>query len=329
MKRIVVLGSGSFAGSQYINYTLSENVEIIGINRSAPTSATFLPYLDSPYIARFRFYQYDLNKDLPQIKQCLNEFQPDIIVDFAGQGMVAESWQHPEQWYQTNIVSKVKLHQFLVDKVWLKRYVRISTPEVYGSSESMIDERAVFNPSTPYAVSHAAIDMSLQTYYKQYGFPVIFTRFSNFYGAGQQLYRIIPRTILYALTNQTLGLHGGGHAIRAFIHGKDVAQAINKSIDNGAPGETYHFSTSDFVSIRQLVQLIHSQMGLDHDSLVTITDDRPGKDSKYLMDDGKSRKLLGWTPLVSLQEGVAQTVDWVTLNMDELLRYPLNYQHKE
>lgn len=329
MKKIVVLGSGSFAGSQYIHHTLAPDTKIIGINRSAQTSALFLPYLSSPHVENFTFLQLDINKDLPQIFQCLDDFEPDIIVDFAGQGMVAESWQQPHQWYQTNVVSKVKLHQFLIDKAWLKRYIRISTPEVYGSSESMIDESAVFNPSTPYAVSHAAIDMSLKTFHKQYGFPVVFTRYSNFYGAGQQLYRIIPRTILYALSDQVLSLHGGGHAIRAFIHGKDVAQAINKAIDYGVTGETYHFSTTDFVSIRELVQRIHQQMGVDHDSLVTISDDRPGKDLKYLMDDTKSRRDLGWTPTVSLDEGIAQTVAWVTKNRDALLKYPLNYEHKE
>jgi dTDP-glucose 4,6-dehydratase len=248
MNKILVLGSNSFAGSQYVEHTLNHDVQILGINRSAERSHIFLPHLDSPFIHNYEFKQLDLNLDFEQIQKVLLDFEPEVIVDFAGQGMVAESWQQPEQWYQTNIVAKAKLHNFLKDKSWLKKYIRISTPEVYGSCEEKIDETATYNPSTPYAVSHAAIDMSLKAYQKQYDFPVVFTRYSNFYGPGQQLYRIIPRTIVYALTNQTLQLHGGGKAVRAFIHGQDVASAINASIKSGVVGETYHFSTDSFVS---------------------------------------------------------------------------------
>jgi dTDP-glucose 4,6-dehydratase len=243
--------------------------------------------------------------------------------------MVAESWQAPHQWYQTNIVSKVRLHQFLSTKSWLEKYIRISTPEVYGSSSSLIDETAQYNPSTPYAVSHAAIDMSLKAYFQHYGFPVVFTRFSNFYGPSQQLYRIIPRTIIYALTGQKLMLHGGGTATRAFIHGKDVAQAITCCIENGKLGETYHFSTDDFVTIKQLVQRIHVLMDIDHQSATENTQDRPGKDLRYLMDDSKARKTLKWTPTVELASGLSGTIDWVKANLSEIKTLPMNYQHKE
>jgi dTDP-glucose 4,6-dehydratase len=328
MDRILVLGSNSFAGSQYIAQSLNDNNQIVGINRSAENNDIFLPYKNTEKSQNYQFKQLDINNDFAKITAYLNYFQPDVIVDFAGQGMVAESWQHPEQWYQTNIVSKAKLHNFLKDKSWLKKYIRISTPEVYGSSNNLIDENAVYNPSTPYAVSHAAIDMSLKAYQKQYDFPVVFTRYSNFYGPGQQLYRIIPRTIIYALTNQTLQLHGGGKAIRAFIHGQDVASAINASIKSGVVGETYHFSTDSFVSIKDLVKQIHDLMGLEHDKLVTVSEDRPGKDLQYLMDDSKAKEQLNWQPSVSLTEGLKQTIEWVRLNLNEINSLPLNYQHK-
>tara|TARA_R110001583_G_scaffold131271_1_gene283007 strand:- start:19834 stop:20823 length:990 start_codon:yes stop_codon:yes gene_type:complete len=328
MNKILVLGSNSFAGSQYITHSLSDENQMFGINRSTEHSHIFLPHLDSPSIYNYEFKQLDLNLDFEGIQKVLLDFEPEVIVDFAGQGMVAESWQQPEQWYQTNIVAKAKLHNFLKDKSWLKKYIRISTPEVYGSCEEKIDETAIYNPSTPYAVSHAAIDMSLKAYQKQYDFPVIFTRYSNFYGPGQQLYRIIPRTIIYALTNQMLQLHGGGKAIRAFIHGQDVASAINASIKKGVVGDTYHFSTDSFVSIKDLVRQIHDLMGLEHDKLVTVSEDRPGKDLQYLMDDSKAREQLNWKPSVSLTDGLKQTIEWVTLNLNEIKSLSLNYQHK-
>jgi dTDP-glucose 4,6-dehydratase len=301
----------------------------LGINRSDESGDLFLPYRKSEFCSHYRFLQLDLNHDFERICSELKRFEPQVIVDFAGQGMVAESWQRPEQWYQTNIVSKVKLHQFLCGKSWLKKYIRISTPEVYGSSDSLIDESAAYNPSTPYAVSHAAIDMSLNAYLKQFGFPVVFTRFSNFYGPGQQLYRIIPRTIIYALTGQKLMLHGGGHAVRAFIHAHDVARSIQAVIERGQLGETYHFSGNDFVTIKSLVERIHHIMKVDHHALVQTTEDRLGKDLKYLMNDTKAKSELGWQQQIALSDGLSQTIDWVKTNISEILNSPLNYQHKE
>lgn len=328
MPRILVLGSNSFAGSQYIAYSLNAETQIMGINRSAESSDIFLPYKSNSFSQQYTFKQLDLNKDFAQLATEMELYRPEYIVDFAGQGMVAESWQQPEQWYQTNILAKVKLHSFLKDKTWLRKYIRVSTPEVYGSSEAKITESAHYNPSTPYAVSHAATDMSLMAYYRQYDFPVVFTRFSNFYGAGQQLYRIIPRTIIYALSNKTLSLHGGGKAVRAFIHGKDIASAIQSCISKGEAGQTYHFSTDSFISVKYLVEKIHAQMQIKQGSLVEVTADRPGKDLKYLMDDTKARTELTWTPNISLDEGITDTIKWVQQNLQEILHLPLEYQHK-
>ena len=328
-QRIVVLGANSFAGSQFVAGALAAGHRVTGINRSAESSATFLPYRQSKLKHHYQFQQLDINQHFEQTCQLLEEVKPAFIVDFAGQGMVAESWQNPLQWYQTNFISKVKLHEFLRQQAWLQRYVRISTPEVYGSSESQITENNHYLPSTPYAVSHAAIDMSLRTYFQQYDFPVIFTRFSNFYGPGQQLYRIIPRTIIYALTGKKLQLHGGGKAIRAFIYGSDIANGILAALNHGTPGDCYHFSTSEFVSIKELVQLICDKMALDFEQLVEVAPDRPGKDLRYLMDDSKAQTALQWQPETCLSSGIEATIDWVKSNLEEIQQLPLNYIHKE
>lgn len=326
---IFVLGANSFAGSQFIASALKAGHRVVGINRSAESSSIFLPYRKMPNCADYGFHQLDINQDFEAICDLLNQTKPQYVVDFAGQGMVAESWQNPLQWYQTNFISKVKLHEFLRQQSWLKRYVRISTPEVYGSSESVIPENNHYLPSTPYAVSHAAIDMSLRTYFNQYNFPIVFTRFSNFYGPGQQLYRIIPRTIIYALTGQKLQLHGGGKAIRAFIYGADVGSAVLAALNKGEPGESYHFSSSEFVSIRQLVEMICDKMNLAFTDLVEMAPDRPGKDLRYLMDDSRAKDALGWRPDTSLSAGIDATIDWVRENLEEIKQLPLNYIHKE
>jgi len=210
-----VLGSNSFAGSTFVDEMLSQEEPVVGISRSEQPNVVLRPYANNKNLKNFSFYALDINQDFDAIKQLILKYKPQYVVDFAGQGMVAESWKNPEQWYLTNIVAKVKLHDFLRTCDFIDRYVRVSTPEVYGHSDQPMTEGQAFNPSTPYAVSHAAVDMSLMAFHKQYGFPVLFTRYANFYGPHQQLYRIIPRTIIYSLLGKKLSLHGGGALLSA------------------------------------------------------------------------------------------------------------------
>ena len=327
-KRYAVLGSNSFAGSAFVARAVADGAEVIGFNRSLESSSIFLPYRNVKSGGSYTFVQTDINHDLNAILGRLDIFRPQVVVDFAGQGMVAESWQNPAQWYNTNIVAKVKLHDQLRRRDWMERYVRISTPEVYGSQESLLQETWQYNPSTPYAVSHAAVDQSLRAFHQQYDFPVIFTRFANFYGPGQQLYRIVPRTIIYALLGKKLQLQGGGTSVRAFISGVDVADAVMRSIDFGVVGDAYHFSPERFLTIRQVIEIICSRMGIDFAELVEISPDRLGKDQAYLMDSRKARRELGWQESVTFEEGVDATVQWVKDSFDEISSLPLNYIHK-
>lgn len=326
--RYAIIGSNSFAGAAFVLRALDTGAKVIGFNRSPEGSNIFLPYKKSPNKGNYLFYQADINHDLEKIVSVLNDFQPEVIVDFSGQGMVAESWDNPSQWYTTNIVAKVRLHDFLRKCEWLKRFIRISTPEVYGSHDNKITESWDFNPTTPYAVSHAAIDMSLKAFWQNYDFPVVFTRYANFYGSGQQLYRIVPRTIIYALTGRKLYLHGGGSSIRAFIHSTDVSDGILKSILNGMPGEIYHFSPNQFYTIKEVVETICLAVGVEFSDLVEMAPDRAGKDKAYLMDSDKARLELGWNDNTTLERGINETVTWVKENLSEINNLPLDYIHK-
>lgn len=326
--RYAIIGSNSFAGAAFVLKALGTGAKVIGFNRSPEGSEIFLQYKKSSNKENYTFYQADINYDLEKIQDILNMFEPEVIVDFSGQGMVAESWENPAQWYTTNIVAKVMLHDFLRKRNWLKKFIRISTPEVYGSQDSQIAESWAFNPSTPYAVSHAAIDMSLKAFHHNYDFPVVFTRYANFYGSGQQLYRIVPRTIIYALTGRKLYLHGGGSSIRAFIHSTDVSDGILKSITQGKSGEIYHFSPIQFYTIKEVVGAICNSVGVDFSDLVEMAPDRAGKDKAYLMDSSKARVELGWNDKTSLIEGIDETVKWVKENLTEINSLPLDYIHK-
>ncbi len=257
-----------------------------------------------------------------------DEFKPDCVVNFSAQGMVAQSWENPLDWFQTNVMANVALSDRLRKASWLRRYIHVGTPEVYGSCSGTVGEDAPFNPSTPYAASRAACDLHLRTYFRQHGFPVLWTRSANVYGPGQQLYRIIPRAILCIKTGSRLQLHGGGHSVRSFIHIRDVAEATLSIAQRGIPGETYHLSTSLHLSIRAVVERVCARMGVAFEEAVEIVDDRPGKDAAYLLDSTKARTELGWVDNVSLDEGIDECIQWMDRNFEEILRQPQDYVHK-
>jgi dTDP-glucose 4,6-dehydratase len=328
MSRVLVLGANSFAGSVFVDASLNAGHEVYGVSRSLEGEDFFLPYKANPRRVNYRFYQCHLLHDMDLLFELIVKFKPEYVIDFSGQGMVAESWQNPHLWYETNVLAKVRLHEFLRLQDSMIKYVRASTPEVYGSTEFSIQEGQPYNPSTPYAVSHASIDMSLMAYYRQYGFPVVLTRFANFYGPGQQLYRIVPKTILLALIGGRLPLHGGGTSIRAFIHARDVASALLLVLEKGRIGETYHFSTTQFLTIKQAVERTLSLVGVEFNAVVDFASERPGKDMAYLMNVSKAREELDWKPEFDFDAGVTQTIEWVRKNIDKMSKLPWDYQHK-
>lgn len=331
-EKIAVIGSNSFSGASFVGHCLSEGLQILGISRSKEPIDAFLPYKwenVKKFKNLFRFEQLDLNRDTDRIVEVIKNFHSDYVVNFAAQSMVAQSWEHPEHWYQTNVIGNVKLHDKLRHFNFLKKYIHVSTPEVYGNCRGKITESEPFAPSTPYAASRAACDLHLMTYLKQYKFPVVFTRAANVYGPGQQLYRIIPRTILYIKFKKKIPLHGGGQAVRSFIHIKDVADATLKISRKGDLGEAYHIATDTHISIRQLVEMICRIMKVKFNDFVDIVDERPGKDAAYILDSAKLRQELGWNDQVGLEAGIGETIDWVSQNLEELKTQPLDYIHKE
>jgi len=327
MSKIVVVGSNSFSGACFVDFSLTKGASLVGVSRSYEPIDAFLPYRWRVH-TNFQFRKLDLNNDLPAIMAVIREFRPDYVVNFAAQSMVGESWAAPADWFMTNSVSTVKFHDELRKIDFLKRYVHITTPEVYGSCTGFVKEDFPFNPSTPYAVSRAAADMSLRTFHSAYDFPVVSTRAANVYGPGQQLYRIIPRTILFILLGRQLQLHGGGVSTRSFIHIDDVSSATWSIMTNGKSGDTYHISTNNVISIRDLVAKICNKLGADFSKSVEVVGDRLGKDSAYHLDSTKLRNELNWVDHISIDEGLDQCIAWIKKNLAALKDQPFDYIHK-
>jgi dTDP-glucose 4,6-dehydratase len=242
--------------------------------------------------------------------------------------MVAQSWDNPDHWYQTNVVSTARLVDRLRRMDFLKKFVQISTPEVYGSTSGLVKETAPFNPSTPYAVSKAACDMNLLAYQKAYGFPVAFTRAANVCGPGQPLYRIIPRTVYCVLTGQKLKLEGGGTSVRSFIHMADVSRGTLEVARRGISGDVYHLATDKNQTIREVVEEICRQLGARFEDAVETTPPRLAQDPAYLLDCTKARTEFGWEPKRSVADVIAETIAWLKKNLDRLKNVPADYVHK-
>jgi dTDP-glucose 4,6-dehydratase len=201
--------------------------------------------------------------------------------------------------------------------------------KVLPQLKDWIEENTIFNPSTPYAVSRAAGDMHLINYINQKKFPAIITRTANVYGPGQQIYRIVPKAIISALSNRKLMLDGGGSSVRSFIYIDDASEATLKLCTEGKIGETYHISTQKTVSIRELVEIIFLITGQNFEESVAFGDDRLGKDFGYLLKSDKIRNQLMWQDQISLKFGLENTIQWVRDNLDYLLKQPTEYKHKE
>ena len=224
-KKFLVLGSNSFSGSNLVNFLLKKDFNVIGVSRSDEYKKIYLPYKNSPNLKKFKFYKININTNLEKLKLIVKKFKPNYIINYIAQGMVSESWLNPEDWYSTNVVSQVKLYKELSKFKFIKKFIHVTTPEVYGSTPGKIKESFNFNPSTPYAISRAATDTHLKKYFENFKLPIIFTRTANVYGPHQQLYRIVPKSLISARLNKKIHLHGGGLSKRSFIFIDDASAA--------------------------------------------------------------------------------------------------------
>jgi dTDP-glucose 4,6-dehydratase len=328
LRKIVVIGSNSFSGSDFIDLLLEDpRNEVIGLSRSPEKSEVFLPY-KCRREANFKFCQMDLNKDTKKILDLLDSFQPEWIVNFAAQSEVAPSWQHPEHWFETNVVALAKLVNVLKDRKWLKRYLHISSPEVYGTCKGKVTEEAPLNPSTPYAASKAAADLFLFTLVKNFNFPLVMIRSTNVYGAHQQLFKIIPRTIIYLKRGRTVELHGGGRAVKSYIHIRDISHGELAAMEKGRPGSLYHLSPDRGYEVGEVVRMICQRMGKDFESSTKSVGERLGQDRAYVIDSTRARRELGWRPQISLEEGLRRVVEWIEKSWAAIRKEPLEYVHQ-
>ena len=328
-RTVFVLGANSFSGQDFVDLLLEQTPHrIIGVSRSPERSSLFLKYLDRNDRSRFTYHQIDLNRDLESLLKLLDTERPDWIVNFAAQSEVAPSWDHPEHWFQTNCVALAELINHLRRQNYVQRYLHVSSPEVYGTCVGQVTEDAPMNPSTPYAASKAAADFLLEAYRKQFGFPLLTVRATNVYGARQQLFKIIPRSAIYLQTGRKIELHGGGRAVKSYIHIRDISRGELAILEKGRIGQIYHLSPDHGIAVREVVERMCASLGQSFaDSTITV-DERPGQDAAYVIDSTLARTELKWQPSISLADGLNEVIDWTRSNLTTIRELPLSYIHR-
>lgn len=329
MIKHLVIGSNAFSGQDFVDLLLEDSMNmVIGVSRALEYPDLMLRYKERENLSNFRFRQFDLNTDMADFLKFIDTVQPQIITNFAAQSEVAPSWDHPEHWFQTNCVALASLVKHLSERDYLERYLHISSPEVYGSCEGLVTEAAPVDPSTPYAASKAAADMLLKSFADHKGFPLVTVRATNVYGARQQLFKIMMRTAIFIRLGQMIPLHGGGRAVKSYIHIRDVSRGEQAILSKGKIGQIYHLSPEQGISVRDVVGSIATAMGRSLDEVSTDVEERLGQDAIYEIDSTKARRELDWRPLIGFEEGVWEIVNWVEDNWNEIEAMPNNYMHR-
>ena len=322
--KFAVLGGGSCFAMNLCTHLTGRGDEVLSISRSPIRSPEFTLGLETK--TNFRYEQAHLVTQLPRIMVLLDTFRPDVIINFAALCEVGLSWNHPADYYETNVTSLVRLCEELSIRSWFKKLVQIGSSEVYGSVEVPATEEQAVNPSSPYAVSKAAFDLHLRALARHKSFPAVICMPSNGYCEGQTLNRIIPKAIICALTGKKLTLQGGGAARKSYLHADDISKAILCVSELGRVGETYNCGPEDSTSIKDLVSLVAWRLDKSLYDIAEVGPERLGQDSQYLLNSDKIKEL-GWIDEVRLLTGVDRMIEWFRKN-PSLLTMETDYRHK-
>jgi dTDP-glucose 4,6-dehydratase len=329
MRTTLVIGSNSFSGQDFVDLLLDDpDRRVVGVSRSPEKPAYMLAYAGRKDLSNFRFEQIDLNDGVDRLMALIDAERPSQIANFAAQSEVAPSWAYPEHWFETNTVALAKFVKELVKRDFVEKYLHVSSPEAYGNCVGNVTESTPDNPSTPYAASKAAADMLLSVFRKQYGLGLVTVRATNVYGARQQLFKIVPRVVIALRLGNKIQLHGGGVAVKSYIHVRDVSRGELAMLERGTPGERYHLSPDAGIAVRDVVRLICDRLGKDYAKSVDVVAERPGQDAAYVIDSTKARTAFGWKPEIGLERGIAEVVDWVDEHWEAIRSAPLEYVHR-
>jgi dTDP-glucose 4,6-dehydratase len=309
---ILVTGGAGFIGSNFIHYLAAHHPDWRIINLDKLTYAGNLENLrgveDRP---NYRFVHGDIAD-----RQCVAPLvaESDYVVNFAAETHVDRSIHDAGDFIRTDVYGTFVLLEAFRASDRARRFVQISTDEVYGAIETgSARETDPIAPRNPYSASKAGADRLAYSYFVTYEVPVIVTRASNNYGPRQYPEKVIPLFVTNALEDKPLPLYGDGLQVRDWLHVEDHCRALDLVLHHGVPGEVYNVGGGYELENLELTRRVLRILGKP-ESLVTRVADRPGHDRRYSLDTTKLRAL-GWSPSVPFDEGLRATVDWYRGNL--------------
>lgn len=304
---ILVTGGAGFIGSNFIHYLARAHPDWSVINLDKLTYAGNLENLTEVADREgYRFVHGDIcDRDtvVPLVAES------DLVVNFAAETHVDRSIHDAGDFIHTDVFGTYVLLEAFRSAERPKRFIQISTDEVYGAIETgSAKETDPIAPRNPYSASKAGADRLAYSYFVTYDVPVIVTRASNNYGPRQYPEKIIPLFVTNALEDRPLPLYGDGLQVRDWLHVDDHARGIDRIIDKGVDGETYNIGGGHELTNLELTRKVLADLDKP-ESLIEKVEDRPGHDRRYSLDTEKLRGL-GWRPEVVFDEGLAATVQW-------------------
>lgn len=311
---LIVTGGAGFIGSNFVRHMLNTYPDYTIINLDLLTYAgnkeSLADLIDNP---KHVFVEGNIT-DRDLLDQLITDYKVDGIINFAAESHVDRSILNPEVFVETNIQGTLALLD-AARKHKLKKYVQVSTDEVYGSlgAEGYFTEDTPLAPNSPYSASKAGADMLVRSYFETYGMDVNITRCSNNYGPYHFPEKLIPLMITNAMDQQNLPIYGDGENIRDWLHVTDHCAAIDLVFHKGKSGEVYNVGGHNERTNNQIVDLIVDRLDVSKD-LVTYVEDRLGHDRRYAIDPIKLETELGWKPKYTFDTGIVETIDWYLAN---------------
>jgi dTDP-glucose 4,6-dehydratase len=348
-QKILVTGGAGFIGSNFIQFLFKKyetiNINIKIINYDKLTYAGNLANLKGVENHQgYSFIKGDIC-DKQKLHTAFENFKPDYVINFAAESHVDRSILSSEEFVKTNVLGVQNLLELSLD-FGVKKYIQISTDEVYGSlgTTGYFTENTPLDPHSPYSATKAAADLLTKAYYDTHKLPAIITRCSNNYGPYQFPEKLIPLTILNCLSGKNIPVYGDGLNVRDWIHVEDHCAAIDAVVNKGRVGEVYNIGANNKRTNIEVVKLIIRQLSealpdsLISEELIVYVEDRKGHDWRYAIDSTKIQKEIGWKPRIKFEEGIRETIKWYLGNREwlnyvikgEYLKYyDLNYKRRE
>lgn len=316
--KIFVTGGAGFIGSEFVRMSLNGDLQEIGINPTKVIVYDALTYAGN--LNNLKSISSDIRYEFIQGNICdpqiLNKIPDDcdLIINFAAESHVDRSIDGPDIFVKTNILGTQNLLE-AAKKKGVKKFVQISTDEVYGSIETgSWDELFPLKPNSPYAASKAAADLISLSYYKTFGVPVIITRCSNNYGYFQNVEKLVPLFITNLLAGKKVPLYGSGKNIREWIHVSDHVRGIAHAIKYGEFGEVYNIAGDTELTNLDITRLLLKYFKLD-ETYISYVPDRKGHDFRYALNSSKIQKI-GFKNKIEFKKGLVDTISWYKNNSD-------------